>query len=64
LRYKIREFMQKEVAPIVVPYWEKAEFPFPLIEKLKTLNLAGLDIKGNGAPVRLPLGDFEFEVLW
>ncbi|XP_073105029.1 acyl-coenzyme A oxidase 4, peroxisomal [Elaeis guineensis] len=42
--------MEKEVAPIMAQYWEKAEFPFHVIPKLATLSVAGGTIKGYGCP--------------
>ncbi|KAL8517242.1 hypothetical protein ACS0TY_015464 [Phlomoides rotata] len=50
LRKKIRECMEKEVAPIMTKYWEKAEFPFEVIPKLGALSIAGGTIKGYGCP--------------
>jgi len=40
--------MEKEIAPIMTEYWEKAEFPFHAIPKLATLGLAGGTTKGYG----------------
>lgn len=45
--------MEKEIAPLVVEAWEKAEFPPELPEKFKTLNLGGGEIKGYGCAVKL-----------
>ncbi|XP_039803340.1 acyl-coenzyme A oxidase 4, peroxisomal-like [Panicum virgatum] len=42
--------MEKEIAPIMTEYWEKAEFPFHAIPKLATLGLAGGMTKGYGCP--------------
>lgn len=42
--------MEKEIAPIMTKYWEKAEFPFHAIPKLSTLGVAGGTIKGYGCP--------------
>ena len=42
---KVREFMKKEIDPIVNEYWLKGEFPFEIIEKLKTLDICGLTIE-------------------
>ncbi|XP_022767761.1 acyl-coenzyme A oxidase 4, peroxisomal isoform X2 [Durio zibethinus] len=50
LRKKVRECMEKEVAPIMAEYWEKAEFPFQLVPKLGDLRIAGGTIKGYGCP--------------
>eukprot|EP00271_Cylindrocystis_brebissonii_P011502 TRINITY_DN29343_c0_g1_i1.p1 TRINITY_DN29343_c0_g1~~TRINITY_DN29343_c0_g1_i1.p1 ORF type:complete len:480 (+),score=93.08 TRINITY_DN29343_c0_g1_i1:465-1904(+) len=56
LRKKVRSFMEKEVAPIIVPYWEKAEFPYELIPKFAELKVAGTTIKGYGCPGMSVLG--------
>ncbi|PON92218.1 Acyl-CoA oxidase [Trema orientale] len=50
LRIKVRECVEKEVAPIMAKYWEKAEFPFHIIPKLAALRVAGGTIKGYGCP--------------
>ncbi|KAK9159098.1 hypothetical protein Scep_005672 [Stephania cephalantha] len=50
LRRKVRAIMEKEVAPVMTEYWEKAKFPFQLIPKLATLGVAGGTIKGYGCP--------------
>lgn len=50
LRLKVRECMEKEVAPIMAEYWEKAEFPFQIIPKLGAMRIAGGTIKGYGCP--------------
>ncbi|XP_073140832.1 acyl-coenzyme A oxidase 4, peroxisomal [Henckelia pumila] len=50
VRKKVRECMEKEVAPIMAKYWEKAEFPFEVVPKLGALCLAGSTIKGYGCP--------------
>jgi hypothetical protein len=34
-------------------YWEKAEFPFPLVPKLKSLGVGGGTIKGHGCAVSM-----------
>ncbi|KAL6604051.1 hypothetical protein ACP70R_044412 [Stipagrostis hirtigluma subsp. patula] len=47
---KVRQFMEKEVAPIIRQYWETAEFPFHLIPKLGSLGFAGGIIKGHDCP--------------
>ncbi|KAL4297798.1 hypothetical protein GQ457_12G008410 [Hibiscus cannabinus] len=47
---KVRECMEKEVAPIMAEYWEKAEFPFQIVPKLGALRVAGGTIKGYGCP--------------
>ncbi|EEF30275.1 acyl-coenzyme A oxidase 4, peroxisomal isoform X2 [Ricinus communis] len=50
IRIKVRQCMEKEIAPIMTEYWEKAKFPFHVIPKLGTLRIAGGTIKGYGCP--------------
>lgn len=50
VRKNVRECMEKEVAPIMTEYWEKAKFPFHVIPKLGALRIAGGTIKGYGCP--------------
>ncbi|KAJ4979797.1 hypothetical protein NE237_010577 [Protea cynaroides] len=50
VRIKVREVMEKEVAPIMTEHWEKAEFPFHVIPKIATMGVAGGNIKGYGCP--------------
>ncbi|XP_020267800.1 acyl-coenzyme A oxidase 4, peroxisomal-like [Asparagus officinalis] len=50
LRKRVREVMEKEIAPIMTEYWEKAEFPFQAIPKLSSLQVSGGTIKGYGCP--------------
>ncbi|XP_027072470.1 acyl-coenzyme A oxidase 4, peroxisomal-like [Coffea arabica] len=49
-RQKVRKCMEKEVAPIMAKYWEKAEFPFEVVPKLGALCIAGSTLKGYGCP--------------
>ncbi|KAK4793956.1 hypothetical protein SAY86_011950 [Trapa natans] len=50
IRIKVRKCMEKEVAPIMARYWERAEFPFHVVPKLGTLRISGSTIKGYGCP--------------
>ncbi|KAL5704557.1 acyl-CoA oxidase [Ranunculus cassubicifolius] len=50
LRKRIRSVVEKELAPVIHQYWEKAEFPFHLIPAIASLNVAGSTIKGYGCP--------------
>ncbi|RVW84946.1 Acyl-coenzyme A oxidase 4, peroxisomal [Vitis vinifera] len=50
LRMKVRKCVEKEIAPIMTEYWEKAEFPFHVVPKLAALRIAGGTIKGYGCP--------------
>jgi hypothetical protein len=39
---KVRELMEREVAPIITKYWAAAEFPFEVLPKLRELDIVGL----------------------
>lgn len=41
------------MAPVIADYWERAEFPFPLVPSYGALGVAGGPIKGYGCPVSL-----------
>ncbi|HEV2456744.1 MAG TPA: acyl-CoA dehydrogenase family protein [Ktedonobacterales bacterium] len=55
IRDTVRAFCDNEVIPVINGYWERAEFPFELIPKLATLNIAGGSITGYGCPGMSPL---------
>ncbi len=48
VRLRMRHFMETEVAPHVNEYWERAEFPFPLIDKFRDLNILETAYRGEG----------------
>ncbi len=50
LQLKVREFMEKEVKPLVNDYWLRDEFPHELIPKFGELGLAGVTYEGYGCP--------------
>jgi glutaryl-CoA dehydrogenase len=50
LRQRVREFMDREVIPVINPYCERAEFPHELVPKLAQLGIAGFQISGYGCP--------------
>ena len=52
---RTREFVRTEVNPIIIEYWEKAEFPWPLIEKLGPVGIIGDGIVGYGCPDMDPM---------
>jgi glutaryl-CoA dehydrogenase len=52
---RARQFVDGEVLPNINGYWERAEFPWPLVEKLAPLGLAGDGIEGYGCPPMDPL---------
>src|SRR5512138_3857992 len=42
LRKTVEEFAREEVAPVIGGYYERAQFPYPLIAKMATMGLFGL----------------------
>ena len=50
VRDKVRSWVDREVIPIAGSYWDRAEFPFEIIPKLRELGLAGGPIRGYGSP--------------
>jgi glutaryl-CoA dehydrogenase len=52
IRLRVRDFMEREVAPIANECWLKGEFPHQLVPKLAALDIAGLTFKGYGFPGR------------
>ena len=52
---RARRFVEEDVLPVINDYWERAEIPWPLIEKLGTLGLVGEGIEGYGCPPMDPL---------
>jgi glutaryl-CoA dehydrogenase len=52
---RTRDFVDDEVLPVINGYWERAEFPWPLIEKLAKLNIIGDGISGYGCPPMSPI---------
>lgn len=43
-------FVDNNVLPVINDYWERAEFPWPLIKKMGTLGIVGDGIKVYGCP--------------
>ena len=52
---RTREFVDNEVLPVINGYWERAEFPGPLIEKMAKLGIVGDGIEGYGCPPMSPI---------
>jgi glutaryl-CoA dehydrogenase len=50
LRQRVREFMDREVTPVINPYRERAEFPHQLVPGMAQLDIAGFQIPGYGCP--------------
>jgi glutaryl-CoA dehydrogenase len=47
---RTRRFVDEEVVPVIGGYWERAEFPWPLVKRLGELGLVGDGIEGYGCP--------------
>src|SRR5205814_4800430 len=52
---RTRDFVDDEVLPVINGYWERAEFPWPLVEKLGKLGIVGDGIEGYGCPTMSPI---------
>jgi glutaryl-CoA dehydrogenase len=52
---RTRDFVDNEVLPVINGYWERAEFPWPLVEKLAKLGVVGDGIEGYGCPPMSPI---------
>lgn len=50
IQLKVRNFMEEEVKPLVNDHWNRAKFPFEIIEKFAKLNIAGVAYEGYGCP--------------
>ncbi len=52
---RTRDFVDDEVLPVINDYWERAEFPFSLVERLAKLDVVGDGIEGYGCPQMSPI---------
>ena len=52
---RTREFVDTDVLPVINGYWERAEIPWPLIEKMAALGIVGDGIDGYGCPPMSPI---------
>ncbi len=52
---RTRQFVDNDVLPVINDYWERADFPFELIQKLAKLDLVGDGIEGYGCPPMSPI---------
>lgn len=50
-----RDFVDDEVLPVINDYWEQAQFPWPLVERLGALGIVGDGIEGYGCPALSPI---------
>src|SRR6201985_3606945 len=54
---RTREFMTKEVEPVINRYWTREEFPHDLAKGIAALGIAGVAYEGYGCPGGGPLLD-------
>jgi len=47
---KLRAFVDTEVLPVINDAWERADFPYEVLPKLRDLGIIGTAIKGYGCP--------------
>jgi glutaryl-CoA dehydrogenase len=52
---RTRQFVDDEVLPVINDYWEKADFPFALVEKLAKVGIIGDGIEGYGCAPMGPI---------
>jgi glutaryl-CoA dehydrogenase len=52
---RTRDFVDHDVLPAINEYWERAEFPWPLVEQLAKLNVIGDGLTGHGIPPMSPI---------
>lgn len=45
---KVRRFGEAEILPVAADYWERGEFPFELVPKLRELDIVGDTMQGYG----------------
>ncbi|MRG45838.1 acyl-CoA dehydrogenase [Chitinophaga sp. SYP-B3965] len=50
IQLKVREFMEREIKPIVNNFWLHDEFPYEVIPKFAELGLCGVTYEGYGCP--------------
>ena len=61
---RVRAFVDSDVLPVINDYWDRAEFPWPLVPKLAGLGIVGSTISGYGCPglSRLAAGMVSVEI--
>src|SRR5262249_59771429 len=46
---RVRNFMEREIAPIIDDYWARDKFPLEMIPKFATLGIGGIGYGGYGS---------------
>src|SRR5215207_2593399 len=52
---RTRDFVDDQVLPVINAFWERAEFPWPLVKQLAKLEIVGDGIQGYGCPPMSPI---------
>ena len=52
---RTRDFVDDQVLPVINGFWERAEFPWPLVKQLAKLEIVGDGIQGYGCPPMSPI---------
>jgi glutaryl-CoA dehydrogenase len=50
VRDRVRKFVDTELLPVINDYWDRAEFPFPLVPRIAELGIIGSTIEGYECP--------------
>jgi glutaryl-CoA dehydrogenase len=57
IRDRVRAFADQELIPVANEYWERAEFPAPLLKPYADLRVAGGAVQGHGCPGMSPVAE-------
>ena len=55
VRDRVRAFVEADLLPVINDYWDRADFPWPLVGKIAELGVVGGTIAGYGCPGLSPL---------
>ena len=50
VRERVRAFVEADLLPVINDYWDRADFPWPLVPKIAELGVVGGTIEGYGCP--------------
>ncbi len=53
--HRVRDYCDTQVAPVANDFWERAEFPLPLVAGYRELRVAGGTLTGHGCPGLSPV---------
>jgi glutaryl-CoA dehydrogenase len=55
VRDRVHAFVEADLLPVINDYWDRADFPWPLVPKIAELGVVGGMIEGYGCPGLSPL---------